>query len=158
MGTHDTHALQLWSTLMGMTALSSSLALVSSPTIHVKVHFDRFSCLSLSVLTCSMPLFVQMMELCEFGRTLLTRGIQKWSQRGRGCPTCCPLHEVCFQTHTLSVRIPLFCCHLSFFSPVYSAWPVFGKSCRSFQSSCMTRDFRDAHGCFGTKVECWSLY
>ncbi|XP_042614054.1 regulatory-associated protein of mTOR isoform X2 [Cyprinus carpio] len=26
---------------------------------------------------------------------------------------------------------------------------VFGKSCRNFQSSCMTRDCRDAHGCSG---------
>ncbi len=120
MGTHDTHALQLWSTLMDMTALSSSLPLVSSPIIHVEAHFDRVSCLSLTMLTCTMPLFVQMMELCEFGRTLLTRGIQRWSQRGRGCPTCCPLHEVCYHTHTLSVRIPLFFCHLSFFSPIYS--------------------------------------
>ncbi|XP_050967826.1 regulatory-associated protein of mTOR isoform X5 [Labeo rohita] len=31
---------------------------------------------------------------------------------------------------------------------------VFGKSCRNFQSSCMTRDCRDAHGCSGTKAEC----
>ncbi|XP_058635683.1 regulatory-associated protein of mTOR isoform X6 [Onychostoma macrolepis] len=35
---------------------------------------------------------------------------------------------------------------------------VFGKSCRNFQSSCMTRDCRDAHGCSGTKAECWSLH
>lgn len=43
--------------------------------------------------------FLQMTEHCEFGRTLLTRGIQRWSQHGRGCPTCCPPHEVCFHTY-----------------------------------------------------------
>ncbi len=156
MGTHDTHVLQLWSTLMDMTVLSSSLPLVSSPIIQVEAHFDRFSCPSLSMLTCTMPLFVQMMELCEFGRTLLTRGIQRWSQLGRGCPTCCPLHEVCF--HTLCANTALLLSSEFLFPRLLSARPVFGKSCRNFQSSCMMRDCRDAHGCSGTKAECWSLH
>lgn len=100
MGTHGTHASHPWSTLMGMTALSSSLLLVSSPINHVDAGFEWISSLLVSVLTFTMPLFLQMTEHCGFGRTLLTREIQRWSQHGRGCLTCCPPHEVCFYTHT----------------------------------------------------------
>uniref|UniRef100_A0A9J7XEQ6 Regulatory-associated protein of mTOR n=1 Tax=Cyprinus carpio carpio TaxID=630221 RepID=A0A9J7XEQ6_CYPCA len=52
-------------------------------------------------------------------------------------------------SYTLCADIALLLSSEFLFPHLLSARPVFGKSCRNFQSSCMTRDCRDAHGCSG---------
>lgn len=61
-------------------------------------------------------------------------------------------------SYTLCANTALLLSSEFLFPRLLSTRPVFGKSCRNFQSSCMTRDCRDAHGCSGTKAECWSLH
>lgn len=41
-----------------------------------------------------LPLSLQTMEHCAYGRTLPTKRTRRWWRRGRASPTCCPPPEV----------------------------------------------------------------
>lgn len=152
METHGTHASHPWSTLMGMTALSSSLLLVRSPINHVDAGFEWVSSLLVSVLTLTMPLFCRWRSIADLEELC-------WPEKSRDGHSMAgavrhAAHHTRFAfifTHT--ERIPLFSFHLSFFSPSTSHLASVWKKL-NFQSSCMMRDCIDAHVYSGMKEEC----